>query len=102
MMRMIAMGQPESRLSRRIMDELTKRGAFCFKHHGSEFSTAGIPDIIVCVEGKFFGLETKMPDKRSNSSTVQKFVAEKIRRAGGTAQVVCSVNEALEVCGLNP
>lgn len=91
------MSQPESALSRRIMQELRVNGWFCFKVHGSEHMMAGLPDIIVCAEGLFIGLETKMPDKRKNTSPRQEFVHGMIKDAHGVAAVVCSTREAVEV-----
>lgn len=91
------MSQPESRLSRKIMDALRAEGYFAFKVHGSEFMMAGLPDIIVCADGKFIGLETKMPQSRANVSPRQSYVHSLIQNAGGIAQVVCSPSEALEV-----
>lgn len=90
------MAQPESRLSRKIMDALRAEGYFCFKVHGSEMMMAGLPDIIVCAEGYFIGLETKMPTKRGNVSPRQVYVHSQIENAGGTAKVVCSPTEALQ------
>ena len=91
------MSQAESRRSREIMNALRAEGWFCFKVHGSEYMMAGLPDIIVCAEGLFIGLETKMPDKRRNTSGRQEFVHEQIKLAGGVAQVATSVAEALAV-----
>lgn len=91
------MAQKESKLSRDIMNTLRLEGWFCFKVHGSEFMMAGLPDIIVCAEGRFIALETKLPEKRRNTSRVQELVHEKIRAAGGVAEVVCSPAEALKV-----
>lgn len=91
------MSQPESKLSRDIMKELRLHGWFCFKVHGSEFMMAGLPDIIVCAEGYFLGLETKMPDKRGNTSMRQDYVHGQIRNADGVAEVVCSAAEAVNV-----
>ena len=91
------MAQRESRLSRDIMTALRGEGWFCFKVHGSEHMMAGLPDIVVCAEGQFIGLETKMPEKRTNTSARQDFVHEQIRAAGGEVAVVTSVAEALEV-----
>jgi hypothetical protein len=94
--------QRESKLSQKIMGELRKRGVFCFKVHGSEHMMSGLPDIIACVEGKFVGLETKHPETRNDVSPKQAFVHNAIRLAGGKAKVVCSVEEALRACGLEP
>ena len=91
------MSQPESKLSRQIQEELRLEGWFCFKVHGNEYTMNGLPDIIVCAEGLFIGLETKMPDKRSNVSKDQTRIHRKIRDAGGAAVVVCSPDEAVAV-----
>lgn len=90
------MSQPEARLSRKIMDALRLEGYFCFKVHGSEMMMAGLPDIIVCAEGRYIGLETKMPESRGNVSPRQAYVHTQIEAAGGTARVVCSPQEALK------
>ena len=91
------MAQPESKLSRKIMDAIRLQGHFCFKVHGSEFMMAGLPDIIVCAKGYFIGLETKLPGSRGNVSPRQHYVHSQIDNAGGVARVVCSVPEALAV-----
>lgn len=90
------MSQRESRLSRDIQKELRRNGAWCIKIHGSEYMPAGVPDIVGCYQGRFFAFETKLPEKRSNTSVVQERMMEKIRAAGGKAQVVCTVSEAVD------
>jgi Holliday junction resolvase len=90
------MSQRESKLSRDLMNALRAEGAFCNKNHGSEYSMAGLPDISVCYLGLYLGFETKLPEKRSNTSVVQERVMQKIRDAGGHAQVVCTPKEAVE------
>ena|SRR5690606_3167543 len=94
------MSQRESKLSRSIMNGLRLKGCFCFKVWGSEHMMAGLPDIIGCNNGKFFGLEVKLPENRSGTSKVQEHVMEKIRNAGGISQVVCTLQEACKVLGL--
>jgi len=89
--------QPESRLSRRIMEALRGEDAFVFKVWGSDHTMVGLPDLVGCYRGKFFALETKMPDKRKNTSVKQDYVMDLIRRAGGISQVVCSPEEALNI-----
>lgn len=91
------MSQAESRLSRKIMDAIRARGVFCFKVHGSEYMMAGLPDIIACVDGKFVGLETKLPSTRKDTSARQEYVHDLIRESNGIARVVCSPAEALAV-----
>lgn len=91
------MAQRESRLSRRIMDALRVEGWFCFKVHGTELVMSGLPDIIVCAEGIFIGLETKHPETREDTSARQDYVHDQIREAGGVAQVVTSPEGAVAV-----
>lgn len=91
------MAQKESQLSRKIMDAIRAQGYFCFKVHGGPTMMAGLPDIIVCAEGTFIGLETKLPETRSHTSPRQDHVHAQIRAAGGQAVVVCSAKEALQV-----
>jgi len=91
----LPMTQRESGLSKQIQVALRAEGAFCFKVWGSEYMMAGLPDIIGCYQGRFFAFETKLPEKRKNVSLVQQRVMAKIRTAGGYAQVVCTVMEAV-------
>lgn len=91
------MSQPESKLSRKIMDRLRLEGYFCFKVHGSEYMMVGLPDIIVCAKGLYIGLETKLPSTRGNVSPKQAYVHSQIQHAGGVCEVVCSPQEALDV-----
>lgn len=87
--------QRESKLSQDIMLALRSEGYFCFKVHGSEYMMAGLPDIIVCAQGVFVGLETKNPDKRDNTSAIQDRVHGLIRQAEGYCSVVTSPHEAI-------
>ena len=55
------------------------------------YGTAGIPDIIACINGRFFGFETKTEDGKPTK--LQEATIRKILAAGGTALVVRSVDE---------
>ena len=92
------MTQPESRLQRRIQDAIREEyldKVFVFKVWGSEHMMAGLPDLIGCFRGRFFGLEVKTPESRSKVSKRQEYVHTLIRKAGGLAVVVSSPTEAL-------
>lgn len=91
------MKQGESKLSSLILRALRAEGVFAFKVHGGAMMMAGLPDIIACVDGKFIGLETKMPDKRENVSPRQRYVHDKIINSGGKVFIVTSVREAVDV-----
>lgn len=89
------MAQRERKLSHSINDALKKEGAFCFKVHGSEYMMAGLPDLIGCFAGRFFGFEVKNPENRRGTTPKQKMVGKMIEAAGGKWAVVCSPGEAL-------
>jgi hypothetical protein len=93
------MAQPEARLTRKIRVALQTQypDIFVFKVWGSEYQMAGLPDLIGCYRGIFFGLEVKMPAKRNNVSISQQHVLMMIRRAGGIGEVVCTPNEAIAI-----
>lgn len=88
---------PETRLQRKIREALTKRfpDLFMYKVHGGPYQRAGVPDLIACLDGKFIGLEVKVGNNQATALQAQ--TLEKIRQAGGTAGVVRSVEEAVEL-----
>jgi hypothetical protein len=70
-------------------------GCFCWKEHGGMYGTAGIPDIICCYRGRFYGFEVKTEVGRPTK--LQEATIRKINAAGGTAAVVRSVEEVRRV-----
>ena len=64
---------------------------FCWKEHGGMYGTAGIPDIIACINGRFYGFEVKT--ESGKPTKLQESTIRKILAAGGTAMVVRSVDE---------
>ena len=70
-------------------------GCFCWKEHGGMYGTAGIPDIIACIGGHFYGFEVKT--EKGKTTKLQEAVIRKILAAGGTALVVRSVDEVRAV-----
>lgn len=73
---------------------------FCWKEHGGMYGTAGIPDIIACINGHFCGFEVKT--NVDKPTKLQEATIRKILAAGGTAVVVRSVDEVKAVVnGIN-
>jgi len=64
---------------------------FVWKEHGGMYGTAGIPDIIACIDGSFFAFEVKTATGKVTA--LQKATLQKILASGGTAAVVRSVDE---------
>lgn len=68
---------------------------YAWKEHGGMYGTAGIPDIICCYRGRFYGFEVKTDT--GQPTELQKSTIRKILAAGGTALVVRSVDEVRAV-----
>ena len=68
---------------------------FFWKEHGGQYGTAGIPDIIVCYKGRFIAFEAKVG--RNKPTKLQAATIEAIKKAGGTAAVVYSVDDVKAV-----
>lgn len=82
----------ESDIVKAIMKYLkTVPGCFCWKEHGGMYGTAGIPDIIACINGRFYAFEVK--NESGRLTKLQEATIRKILAAGGTALVVHSVDE---------
>ena len=86
----------ESDIVRAILRYLkTVPGCLAWKEHGGMYGTAGIPDVICCCSGRFYGLEVKT--ETGEPTELQKATIRKIQKAGGTALVVRSVDEVRAV-----
>ncbi len=66
-------------------------GCFCWKEHGGMYGTAGIPDIICCIGGRFVAFEVKTD--KGKTSKLQDIAIRNIVKAGGVAVVVRTVDE---------
>jgi hypothetical protein len=88
--------KPESMLQRRIKKELKSAiGGWWIKIHGGPFQEAGIPDLLGCVDGKFFALEVKRPGEKPTQLQIE--AMKDIKLAGGTVAVVETPKEAINV-----
>ena len=73
----------------------TVPNCFAWKEHGGIYGCAGIPDIIACVDGRFFAFEVKTP--AGTPTKLQEATIKKILAAGGAAVVVRSADEVRAV-----
>jgi len=89
----------ESTLQRKIRKSLQAEfpNSFWFKVHGGPFQIAGLGDLIGCVLGIFFMFEIKHPDEDHPVSALQKHRIKEVNSAGGVAEVVESVEEAIDI-----
>lgn len=86
------MATPESKVKQSIKRWLNAQGIYSFSPIGSAFGTHGVPDIICCVRGLFVAIEVKAPGKLSNTTANQKRHIADIKKSGGVAFVVDSLD----------
>jgi len=71
------------------------KGLFCWKEHGGQFGTAGIPDLIVCYKGKFIAFECKQIGRKP--TVLQAITIRKILNANGIAVVVTDIKQVKDI-----
>jgi hypothetical protein len=86
----------EATLRKTIVRSLRTYSGFWYVTHGGQFQQGGLPDIIGCYGGWFFGLEVKLPGKEHTLTPRQSHALKAIREAGGKAKMVTSVSEAMD------
>ena len=64
---------------------------FSWKEHVGMYGTAGIPDIIACIGGKFYAFEVK--SESGTTTALQDATIRKILACGGKAYIVRCVDE---------
>lgn len=87
----------EQQIQKKITTYLESQGCYIVKVISA--SKAGVPDILGCYEGVFFGIEVKTPDKHSNVSKLQHYNLDQIRLAGGHSIVAWNVEMVEEFIG---
>jgi hypothetical protein len=78
----------ESKLQAKIKKYLKEIGAFVV--NTTVVYPAGCPDLLVCYQGKFIGIEVKTG---TNESDLQKYQRDKINKCGGLSIVARSVED---------
>ena len=84
----------ETNFKRRVIDYLKREYPKAWFYKSADKFTAGIPDLIICLNGLFYAIELKVG---SNKPTpIQEVVIRKIQNAGGRAAVCRSLDEVKE------
>lgn len=76
----------EKNFENKVKKFLEEEGCYFIKTHGDRFSKIGTPDLIICCNGRFVGIELKAPNGKP--SPLQEYHIEEIRKAGGLAAVL--------------
>ena len=72
----------EKQFENKIKKLLKDSGAYTIKYWGGgEFTKAGVPDLLVCLNGRFVGIEIKAT--RGKPSELQLHNLKQIQKAGG-------------------
>ena len=80
------MGHPEKNFENKIKKFFRKEGLYYFKFWGTMYTRAGVPDLIVCVNGRFLGVEVK--SEVGKPSEIQLQNIREIRNNGGFGVVI--------------
>ncbi len=68
---------------------------FAWKEHGGMYGTAGVPDIIACIHGRFVAFEVKTPSGKLTK--LQEITMQRIKDAKGQAFKVTSAAEVAAI-----
>jgi hypothetical protein len=88
---------PEGKVKKQVKEWLDKRGAYYYMPQSNGRGRVGAPDFLICLNGRFVGVETKAPGKRSTTANQDREIRW-INRSGGYALVVDDVSQ-LELLG---
>lgn len=92
----------EKSVENEIKDYIKSRGGLCYKIHGGDlYQETGIPDLLCCWGGLFFGIEVKDPGGKP--SAIQLAQGARIKKAGGhflIAKSLQDVKDYIEIVGL--
>ena len=77
------MKTPEGYEKDEIKKYLKEIGAFFFSPYMAGFGASGVPDLVACIEGRFWGIEIKREGKEP--TVIQKRRMDEIEEAGGLA-----------------
>lgn len=79
---------PEGKVKAQIRDLLDKYGAYTVMPATWGFGASGVPDFLVCFQGKFIGIEAKSNKTTHPLTKIQQRNLQNIAKAGGIALVV--------------
>ena len=81
---------PEKKVKDKAVKQLKELGAYYFYPVTGGYGASGVPDIVGCFRGKFFGIECKAG--KNTTTALQDKNLNAIRAQGGAALVVNEEN----------
>ena len=73
----------EKQFENKIKSFLKNEGVWFVKFWGGNFTRAGVPDLLCCINGQFVAIEVKA--ENGNLNELQKYTIEEIQKSGGLA-----------------
>ena len=80
------MSNPEKQFEGKVKSFLKKQGCWVLKTWSNGIQRSGVPDLLVCCNGYFLGIELKAENGRPTE--LQKWNIEKIKKAGGIGMIL--------------
>lgn len=84
----------EAAFQKEAIEVIESMGGYPIKIHVSAYQSQGEPDLVCCYEGKFVAFELKIKGNKPSALQLEKI--EDIKKAGGIALPVWSINEIKE------
>ena len=77
---------PEAKVKKKVVAVLKDLGAYYFYPVTGGYGTSGVPDIVGCYQGMFFGIECKAG--KNKTTPLQQLALDNISKQGGLALIV--------------
>ena len=84
----------EATFQREAIELIESMGGYPIKIHVSAYQSQGEPDLVCCYKGRYVAFELKVDNNKPSKLQLEKI--EDIKRAGGIALPVYSINEIKE------
>jgi Holliday junction resolvase len=79
---------PEGKVKKKIVEQLKTLGCYYFFPATGGYGKSGVPDIVGCYNGKFFGIECK-----AGKNTPTALQEKNLKEISGAYGIACVVNE---------
>ena len=81
---------PEAKVKKVVVNQLRNLGAYYFYPVTGGYGRSGVPDIVGCYQGKFFGIECKAG--KNTPTPLQQINLDDIKKQNGISLVVNEKN----------
>jgi hypothetical protein len=81
---------PEGKVKAKVKKVLNEIGAYYTMPVTGGYGNSGVPDFLICIKGRFFGIECKANGGKATALQLKNH--EDIRKAGGIAVIVDETN----------